>query len=115
MNCTVSYDGAVGVVRIEGRLDAASVEEYKRSFAEYLGRATHFVCDLGKLDFIDSAGLGGLVSSLRRAAEKGGDLKLACLPPKVAMVFEITRAHRVFEIFDTCDAAVGSYAGRAPV
>ena len=57
---------------------------------------------------MDSAGLGSLIAALKRITERGGDMKLACLQKKPRMVFEITRAYKVFEIFDTIEEALKS-------
>jgi len=46
---------------------------------------------------------------LKRVADRGGGLKLCRIQNKVRLVFEITRAHRVFEILDTPDEAVKAF------
>jgi anti-sigma B factor antagonist len=74
-----------------------------------MGNEPKFIINLQSLEFIDSTGLGGLVSCLKRCIEAGGDLKIAQLPAKPRMVFEITRAHKVFDIFDDLETAIESY------
>ena len=51
-----------------------------------------------------------IVFCLRFSQENGGLLKLANLSTKVRMIFEITRAYRVFDIFDDLGTAVKSFA-----
>jgi anti-sigma B factor antagonist len=58
---------------------------------------------------MDSAGLGTLIAVLKRITERGGDMKIACLQKKPRMVFEITRAYKVFEIYDTVDEALKNF------
>lgn len=99
----------VGVLEIIGRLDAANTPEFKSGFSEYLEQTNQFVLNLQGLEFIDSTGLGGIVSFLKSASEAEGDVKIAMLQAKPRMVFEITRAHKIFDIFDDLDAAVESY------
>ena len=50
------------------------------------------------LDFIDSSGLGALISMQKLANERGGKLRLLSPKPSVIQVLELTRLHRVFEI-----------------
>jgi anti-sigma B factor antagonist len=57
-----------------------------------------FVFDFNQCDFIDSTGLGALVSIYKRCAEKNGNIKLRSLNPDVRKLFKLTRLDRVFEI-----------------
>lgn len=58
----------------------------------------NFTFDFSKCDFIDSTGLGALVSIYKKCAEKGGSIKLKSLKPEVEKLFKLTRLDRVFEI-----------------
>ena len=100
----------VGILSLSGRLDSSNVNILKEEFSRHINDEPKFVINLQSLEFIDSTGLGGLVSCLKKCIEAGGDLKIAKLPPKPRMVFEITRAHKVFDIFDDLDAAVESFS-----
>lgn len=97
------------VLSLDGRLDSNSVSTLKGQFEKYVETNSKFVLNLEKLEFIDSTGLGGLVSCLKKAIAKGGDLKITNLPAKPKMVFEITRAHKVFDIYDDLETAVESF------
>jgi anti-sigma B factor antagonist len=54
--------------------------------------------DCSTLDFVDSSGLGSLISMQKLANERGGKLRLLAPKPSVLQVLELTRLHRVFEI-----------------
>lgn len=58
----------------------------------------NFTFDFSQCDFIDSTGLGALVSIYKKCAEKGGSIKLKALKPEVEKLFKLTRLDRVFEI-----------------
>ena len=105
----LTQQGEIGVVAISGRLDASNAGELKTGFNQCLKEGTKFVFNLEKLEAIDSTGLGAIVACLKYASEAGGDIKIAQLPPKPRMVFEITRAYRIFDIFDDVNAAIESY------
>ena len=65
--------------------------------------------DLQDVRFVDSSGLGSLVSGFKNASARNGNLKLSGLQPQVKSMFELTRLHRVFEIFPGAEEAVASF------
>jgi anti-sigma B factor antagonist len=69
----------------------------------------NLVLDLGSVSYVDSAGLGTLVSCFTSARNQGGVVKLARLTPKMTDQLNITKLVTVFETFDTADAAVASF------
>ncbi|MFO7895644.1 MAG: STAS domain-containing protein [Candidatus Cloacimonadales bacterium] len=100
----------VGIVKIVGRVDSSSEAKLKKEFLNYLQEYKNFVFDCSELEFIDSSGLGALLSCLKNATKENGDLYIANLQPKPRMLFEITRAYKVFDVFDDLDAAIASFA-----
>ncbi len=111
METTFEKRGLVGVMTVAGPINAASVDTFRAQFLRWWDGAPelrHAVLDLGEVEFIDSSGLGAAIALLKRVAERGGDLKLCGMNRRVRMVFEITRAHRVFDILNSVDDAVRS-------
>lgn len=105
-----SHDkNGITVIDISGRLDAANAPQVKSKFRELSAKQSKFVLNLEKLEYIDSTGLGSIVSCLKAATEAGGDVKLAQLQDKPRMIFEITRAYKIFDIFDNLDAAIEAF------
>lgn len=109
MNLSHEILGDIAVIKISGRLDATNSKALKDKFHSLLSSSRNYVMDLSEMNFIDSTGLGSMVSCLKNASEHDGEVKLACLQPKARMVFEITRAYRIFDIFDDVSTAVESY------
>ena len=100
----------VEVLRLEGRLDASSAKDIKEKVALLTKEnRVKLVIDMGGIDFIDSSGLGSLVSSLRSVNKLGGDIKISALQNQVRAIFELTRLHRIFGIFDDSNAAAESF------
>ena len=87
------------VIRLQGRMDARAVEEIKGSFRQITEKRV--LANLADVSFLDSSALGLIVSTLRRLRESGGDLALCCLSPQVKTIFELTRLHKVFEIYES--------------
>lgn len=111
MAITFSVREGVGVVTLTGQLDAAAAESVRGQFAGWWGAQSalrQVVMDLGGVGFMDSSGLGVLLGLLKRVSERGGDLKLARPQPKVVLVLNITRANKIFAIFDGVEAAVAA-------
>ena len=97
-------------LELEGRLDASSAKELKEKVSSLTREnRVKLVIDMGGVDFIDSSGLGSLVSSLRSVNKLGGDIKISALQDQVRAIFELTRLHRIFGIYDDGNAAAMSF------
>jgi len=101
--------GDVLKVSLDGRLVAACSEEFKEAMFEHLKDHKSVLFDLTRMVHVDSSGLGVLVTILQRVNSHGGSVKLACLQPRPRIVFDITKIYRVFDIYDTVDAALASF------
>lgn len=64
----------------------------------FLPELSHIDFDCGSLDFLDSSGLGALISIQKMATERGGRFRLLHPKPAIVQVLELTRLHRIFEI-----------------
>lgn len=63
----------------------------------------HIVVDLGDTDFIDSTGLGAMVSGLKTARAAGGDLRIARAGTQVMMVLQLTKLDQILHSYDTVE------------
>lgn len=107
----IQEQGAAVLIEVkEERLDAHNSGELK---AQMLGLfeegKSNLVVDLQEVRFVDSSGLGALVSGFKNASARNGNLKLSGLQPQVKSMFELTRLHRVFEIFPGSQEALASF------
>jgi anti-sigma B factor antagonist len=97
------------VLKVSKRLDASNSAEFKSEAVSILdGPAIRFlVIDFSETGFLDSAGLGALVSILKNVSQsKDKRLALASLSPHVRQIFELTKLYRLFEIYNSVDEAV---------
>ena len=90
-------------------LDASNAGEFKRDIAPVLQANTKLVLDLSRLRFVDSSGLGAMLSCLRQLSAKSGDLKLCGMSKQVRGLFELVRMHRIFDIYGTKEEAVHAF------
>jgi len=67
------------------------------------------VIDMSSVQFVDSSGLGVILSCLRQVTERGGDLKVCGLSKGVRALFELVRMHKVVEIYNTREEALAAF------
>ena len=98
------------VLRLAGEVDVASAPRLRDRLVQLVTEGPpRVVVDLTGVSFIDSMGLGALVSGLKRARAHDGDLRLAGATDHVAKVLSITRLDQAFIVADTvAEAAAGS-------
>lgn len=114
MNIDVERQGDISILHCGGSLDADSVMGFKKIAYELVDKGSvRLVIDCANVTFVDSMGLGVLISLLRRARSKQGDVKVASLTDDVRTVFEITRLHRLFDVCADSQTAVRQFARSA--
>jgi anti-sigma B factor antagonist len=104
-------DGAHATVRAVGEVDLATVSGLNRAVVDCVqAGATRLTVDLDRVTYIDSSGLGAVVSAFKRLAAAGGSLTVRCTQPRVLQLFEITGLTRLLTIVGNedglADAAV---------
>jgi anti-sigma B factor antagonist len=100
----------VTVVRVEGQLVVGNRGELKEFIQRLLDRGDRrFVLDFSATGYIDSSGLGALVSLARKVREEGGDLRLSALNEDLRSLFELTKLDTLFTISETPDQALATF------
>ena len=100
--------GDICFMEVDGEVDAEHAAQLKKAIAKAREDfAKSFVLDLSQVSFIDSTGLGVLISLMRHLHEAGGRLKLVGLRDEVRSIFEITRLSDFMQIFPDEASAVG--------
>jgi anti-sigma B factor antagonist len=102
------------VVDCSGRLVFGEESASLRSkVKELLAQSPNLVLNLRDVSYMDSGGLGTLVSLYTSARSGGGAVKLASLSKHVGDLLQITKLLTVFEVFDDAEAAAKSFKGAA--
>jgi anti-sigma B factor antagonist len=103
-------ESGVSVVYLSGQaLDASNVQRFRTETTSLFDAEKYLVFVLRDLKFVDSSGIGALLSCLRKAHALGGSVKLAELPMNVRQLFELVRMDRLFEIYDAKEKAIDSF------
>ena len=112
LNIVEKEVSGVNVVQLAGRVTLGEESNQLRTkLKEVLAAGkTRLVLDLAEVSYIDSTGLGTLVAGFTSAQNQGANLKLANLTKRFKEQLHITKLVTVFEVFDTVEAAVQSFA-----
>lgn len=113
MQIEVANEQGATIVRpTTDRLDIEVAGEFRTMLLSLIDQGhRHLVVDLKDVMFIDSSGLGALVSALKtiKRGSGSGDVRLARVQPPVVSLLEIIRLNRVFTSYPTVEQAIQSY------
>jgi anti-sigma B factor antagonist len=102
----------VVVKQLPAQLKLGQVQEFLRDVSPLItADRPCIVFDFSQVTQIDSAGVDMLLHCMEQAMKRNGDLKLAAVPPSSAVILELTRVDRLFEVFETSSEAVDSFYG----
>ena len=101
-------DVAVVLLPLE-KLDLSTTTDFKQAMAQVTAQHKKVVLNMENVGFVDSSGLGAMLSVLRELSGNSGDLKLCLVQKRVRVMFELVRMHRILTIFDTIDDALASF------
>jgi anti-sigma B factor antagonist len=108
MGFTATKDkGGVMVIQVDGLLIVGNRQELKQLVQEAVDHGEKkFLVDFAKAGYIDSSGLGALVSISKKVREQGGELRLAGLNDDLRSLFELTKLDTLFAISDSAEKAL---------
>lgn len=105
----------VVVKRMPERLNFRTSREFLHSVQPFLTTdRPQLVFDLAQVKQLDAAGVEMLLRCMSEAHKRDGDVKLASVSPAAAVVLELTRTERLFEIYETSTDAARSFNGFLP-
>ncbi|MDA8370132.1 MAG: STAS domain-containing protein [Nocardiopsaceae bacterium] len=93
------------VVTVRGEIDLYTAPQMHSALVDALGDgAQRLIVDMSRVEFCDSTGISVLLSAMKRAREKDGELELVAPKPAVMKILEVTGLDAVFTIQETTDA-----------
>jgi len=102
--------GGVTLVQVDGQLIVGNRHELKELVQAALDRGDRrLLIDFSQTGYIDSSGLGALVSISKRIRESGGELRLAGLNEDLRSLFELTKLDTLFTITETPEQALATF------
>jgi anti-sigma B factor antagonist len=110
MSFDVKKQDDVTIIDVEGQLIVGNRQELKQKVLEELENgARKFLIDFSSTGYIDSSGLGVLVSLSKKIREQGGELRLANLNEDLRTLFELTKLDTLFHIASDRQEALTSF------
>src|SRR3712207_7325838 len=101
------HDEGMALVNIEGRVDAAAAPSFKQQLTEAIAQGNvRLALHIAHVSFMDSTGLGALVSALKAARRANGDIGIIAPSPQVQKLLKLTAMDRVFRVFPSPDEAL---------
>lgn len=98
MQISCLEDQDLVTIAVAGELEVYSLPEFSRLAESYLGGPAKLILDMEHLEYIDSSGLGFLVTLHERLERQAQSLRLVNLQPHVARVFRITRLDQILDV-----------------
>lgn len=106
---TESIDGITVIKLPVDALDASNVMDFKSDITPYLTQSDKVILNMGRVKFMDSSGIGAVLSCLRTVHENGGRLKMFGLREQLIQLFKLVRMDRIIDAYDSRKAAVESF------
>jgi anti-sigma B factor antagonist len=100
----------VSVIAVSGRVDSATAPDLENSLKTLVeSDKTQIVLDLKNVEYMSSAGLRAMVSTLKAVKRVNGDLRLASPSPRVEEVLRLAGLTSIFSIHPSREEAVASF------
>lgn len=110
MEAHTTEQNGITVIALMGSLDAMTAEEAQSAIQKQLNKEhVNLVINLDGLEFLSSAGMRVLLSSLQTVRTKGGDLRLAGGSDNIKRTLNFSGFTKIMKSYDTTAAAVDSY------
>jgi anti-sigma B factor antagonist len=106
----VRSERGVVIAAVTGDIDISTVAQLRERLFELADNGGTLIVDLNRVTFIDSAGLGALVGTARRAAVHGGSLHAVCSRPQTRKLLWLTGVDRRIPLAATVDGALMFHA-----
>ncbi len=108
---SVMFEGRdnVTVAAVDGALTAETADAFKEQLDGWLAQQDgppRVVLDLSGVNVMDSSGLGSILGVWQQVSDRAGTLLLAALQQKPRLLFDITRANRAFDIYESVEDAI---------
>ena len=110
MSFTIQRHQDIVIVEVDGQLIVGNRQDLKQRVLDELANGTtRVLVDFARAGYIDSSGLGVLVSLAKRLRDEGGELKLCNLNDDLRTLFELTKLDTLFSIADTRERALDRF------
>ncbi|RMH60182.1 MAG: anti-sigma factor antagonist [Calditrichaeota bacterium] len=104
--------GEIMIVELGGHVDQTNSFQLEKMFEDILeSQVFKVIVDFKELHYMSSAGWGIFVGEVKQFREHGGDIKLACMSPEIADVFNMLEFYHILEDYQTVEEAARAFDG----
>jgi anti-sigma B factor antagonist len=107
---TYPHSGIAYITLSTHKLDMSNTFEFKKKIVQIAKDETFVVLDISQVDFVDSSGLGAILSFLRDLRTRGGELRLCGVQTRVMAMFELVRMQKIVPIAASAEEALSAFA-----
>ena len=105
-----SPDGSVVIIQTPRRLTTENSDKLKKLIKRYVDKGRFkIIINLAETEYLDSSGLGAIVSKIAQTRSNNGDIRLASVKKYVMILLELTHINQIVKLFDTPEQAVDSF------
>lgn len=102
--------GNVDIIAVNGSIDALTSSELIKMLNDHIHNGhPNVIVDFGKVEFMSSAGLRAILTSVKEARAAGGDFRLAAPQPSIDKVLKMAGFHNIVKIYPTVEEALASF------
>ncbi len=93
----------------EESIRADNAAEFRTCLLDLIKPGAKIVLDMGSLKFMDSSGIGALLSFVRKSENPKETFRLCNVTRQVQNLFDLVRVNRFLQVYENCDEALGSF------
>jgi len=110
MNISEEKIQDINFCKIEGEININTSPQLRKSFEDVIKAGTKkIIVDFSSVPYIDSSGLATLIELFQRLKKTDGKLRICNMSEKVRNVFEVTKLHKLFEIYEGKESALEGF------
>jgi anti-sigma B factor antagonist len=105
-----SPHGKIVLITVRGNIDAENAKKFYSKLNEQMSKGfVQVVCNMEKLEFIASAGIGKMIEVKSKLEKDGGGIKISCMNDKIKKIFKVMGMINLFKIYDSDKEAIESF------
>ena len=105
-------NGKIAVIEIKGSLVGdGETDKFRTNVQDFIEQGNKcLIVDLGKVNYVNSSGIGALISAYTSYKKNGGEVKLSGINNNVLNLLAVTKLIDIFEVSDTVNEAMDKFA-----
>lgn len=113
MKLIIEKDASNLIIKLKGPLDLHTAQDFKEQVKKQLSKKiNNIVLDLEIIDFIDSSGIGAILSLYKKIENKGGKIVIINMSPTLKRIFEVSGILKIIEAYTSRQQALENLSRR---